>query len=308
MAKRPYTKPPLSVQDQIKLLKSRGLQIPDESKAARYFQNISYYRLSGYMYPFLVNTKQHRYKVGTTFEDVLNLYRFDRELRMLVFSAIEKIEIALRAQIINQYSVPLQDPFWYTNAMNFADPKKHNEFLNSLTAYINRSNDIFIKHFYSTYSNLWPPAWILFEILPMGQFSILYSITANSPTRKAVADYFGIKGPVLTAWLHTLVYVRNICAHHARLWNKELRVPVKLPKKTTNQWLADQNVSSRKVYIVLAIIVYLLDTITPQHNFRQKIKRLVSKYPKTNTFVMGFPQNWLSDPFWNCSERSAPRR
>jgi hypothetical protein len=96
----------------------------------------------------LRDTKQHRYKDGTVFEDILSLCRFDRELRLLVFSAIEKVEIALRAQIINEYSVALHNPFWYTDAANFANPKMHAGFLNSLTAYINRSNDVFIKHFY----------------------------------------------------------------------------------------------------------------------------------------------------------------
>jgi abortive infection bacteriophage resistance protein len=250
------------------------------------------------MYPFLADAKQHRYKDDTAFEDILGLYRFDRELRLLVFSAVEKIEIALRAQITNQYSVALQDPFWYTKAVYFTDPVKHADFLNSLTVYINRSNDVFVRHFYSTYSDPWPPIWVIFEILSMGQFSILYSITARSPSRKAIADYFGVKEPVLTTWLHTLVYVRNICAHHARLWNKELRIPVKLPKKTANTWLADSDITNRKVYIVLAIIAYLLDTITPHHTFRQKIKDLVMKYPNTDIAAMGFPQNWLADSFW----------
>jgi abortive infection bacteriophage resistance protein len=81
------------VQDQIKLLKNRGLEIPDEAKAERYLLNISYYRLSGYMYPFLKDKKQHLYKKGSTFDDILNLYRFDRELRLMIFSAIEKIEV-----------------------------------------------------------------------------------------------------------------------------------------------------------------------------------------------------------------------
>jgi abortive infection bacteriophage resistance protein len=291
MTKQPYTKPPLPVQDQINLLKSRGLRIPDEEKAARYLRNISYYRLSGYMYPFLADAKQHLYKDGTVFEDILSLYRFDRELRLLVFSAIEKVEVALRAQITNEYSAALHDPFWYTNTVNFVDPKRHTDFLNSLTAYIKRSNDVFIKHFYHTYSDPWAPVWVIFEILPMGQFSILYSITAKSPSRKAIADYCGVKEPVLAAWLHTRVYVRNICAHHARLWNKELRIPAKLPKKTANKWLAEPNVTNRKVYIVLAIIVYLLDTITPHHTFRQKIKELAVKYPNTDIAAMGFPQD-----------------
>jgi abortive infection bacteriophage resistance protein len=298
MGKQAYTKSPLGVQGQISLLKSRGLQISDELRATRYLQNIGYYRLSGYMYPFLADTKQHIYKIGTTFENILNLYRFDRELRLLVFSAIEKIEVSLRSQIVNQFSVTSQDPFWYTKTSYFADPVKHSAFLNSLSAYINRSNDVFIKHFFNTYSNPWPPVWIIFEILSMGQFSILYSILAKSPNRKAVADYFGIKETVFATWLHTLVYTRNICAHHARLWNKDLRIPVKLPKKTTNKWLSVSNLANRKIYVVLAIICYLLDTITPHHHFRQKLKDLITKYPDTDITAMGFPQTWSSDPFW----------
>jgi len=298
MGKQAYTKSPLGVQDQINLLKSRGLLIPDESRATRYLQNISYYRLSGYMYPFLVDTRQHIYKTGTTFEDVLNLYHFDRELRLLIFSAIEKIEIALRSQIINQFSVTSQDPFWYTKSAYFTDPVKYTDFLNGLSVYIKRSNDTFIKHFYNTYSDPWPPVWFIFEVLSIGQFSILYSITAKSPARKAVADYFGVKETVFSTWLHTLVYTRNICAHHSRLWNKDLRIPVKLPKKTTNKWLSASNLTDRKVYVVLAIICYLLDTITPHHNFRQKLKALITKSPNTDIAAMGFPQTWYSDPFW----------
>ena len=298
MAKQPYAKPPLTVHDQINLLKSRGLQIIDESRAARYLQNIGYYRLSGYMYPFLADTRQHRYKEGVTFENILNLYRFDRELRLLVFAGIEKIEIALRSQVTNQFSVASQDPFWYTKSVYFADPAKHASFLEGLSTYIDRSNDIFIKHFYDTYSDPWPPVWVIFEILSMGQFSILYSMTTKSPPRRAVADYFGVKETVLTTWLHTLVYVRNICAHHARLWNKDLRISVKLPRKTANKWLSITNLTDRKVYIILAIIIYLLDTITPHHTFRQKINGLMTKYPDTAIAAMGFPQNWRSDPFW----------
>ena len=191
-----------------------------------------------------------------------------------------------------------QDPFWYTESAYFANPAKHAAFLDSLSSNISRSNDVFIKHFYNTYSNPWPPIWVIFEILSMGQFSILYSITAKSPPRRAAADYFGVKEVVLTTWLHTLVYVRNICAHHTRLWNKDLRIPVKLPKKTANKWLSSRNVTNRKVYIVMVIISYLLNTITPNHTFSQKIKNLIIKYPNINITAMGFPKDWCSDPFW----------
>ena len=102
MNKIPYTKPPLTVQEHIELLKTRGLQIPNEERVARYLQNISYFHLSGYMYPFLADKKQHQYKPNSSFDNIVNLYRFDRELRVLIFSTIEKIEIAIRSQIINK--------------------------------------------------------------------------------------------------------------------------------------------------------------------------------------------------------------
>jgi abortive infection bacteriophage resistance protein len=123
-----------------------------------------------------------------------------------------------------------------------------------LSSNIGHSNDGFIKHFKNTYSDPWPPVWVIFEILSMRQFSILYSNTAKSPPRKSVADYFGVKETVLTSWLHTLVYVRNICAHYARLWNKDLRVAVKLPMKTANKWLSTANLTNRKVYCIFRLI------------------------------------------------------
>jgi len=298
MKKQQYKKLPLTVQEQINLLKSRGLQVPNEEKAERYLRNIGYYRLSGYMYPFLDDKKMHLYKKGVSFEDILNVYRFDRELRLLVFSAIEKIEISVRSEITNEFSIAYKDPFWYTDAKYFANLSKHVEFLKNLINTVNRSTDVFIKHFQSTYIDVCPPIWVVSEILSMGQFSILYSITAKSNPRKAVADYFGIKEIVFVAWLHTLVYIRNICAHHSRLWNKDLRVPVKLPKKTTNQWLSSPNIANYKLYVVLAIINYLLDIITPKHTFRQKVKDLLKKYPNTNITSMGFPKGWDSDSFW----------
>ena len=127
---------------------------------------------------------------------------------------------------------------------------------------------------------------------------MLYDITIKSPPRKAIADFFGIKDVVLVSWLHTLAYVRNICAHHARLWNKDLRIPVKVPKKTTNKWLSGQNHNNRKMYIILAIIAYLLDIITPHNSFRKKVRGLMAKYDTVDITAMGFPDDWLSDTFW----------
>ena len=83
MSKIPYTKPPLTVQEQIELLKTRGLQIPDEKRATRYLRNISYFHLSGYMYPFLADKKQHLYKPNSGFDTITPTNTFRNKLKDL---------------------------------------------------------------------------------------------------------------------------------------------------------------------------------------------------------------------------------
>jgi len=298
MNKKQYLKQPLTVQEHIELLKLRGLHINNEERATRYLQNISYYHLSGYMYPFLIDKKQHLYKPNSSFDDIINLYCFDRELRVLIFSTIEKIEIAIRAQITNNFAVETKNPFWYTEINNFSFPAKHKDFLNNISFYVKRSTDVFIKHFYDTYNEPYPPVWMVLEVLSMGKLSILYQITKRSVPRKAIAKYFGVKEPIMANWLHTLVYIRNICAHHARLWNKSLRIPIKLPKVTDRTWLISPNLSNDKMYVVLAVIAYFLDIITPKNTFRNKFKELIVKYPNVDVTAMGFPKDWKNDLFW----------
>ncbi|GHV18379.1 hypothetical protein FACS189493_7740 [Spirochaetia bacterium] len=205
MAKQRYVKKPLSVSDQIVLLQSRGLTVPDTVKAERYLTTISYYRLSGYMYLFLDDPVRHLFRAGTTFNDVANLYKADRALRLLVFAALEKIEIAVRAQLINHYCIATSDPFWYENPAYFKSSPEHSDLMHNIRASIHRSTDTFVAPFYDVYSNPNPPAWITFEVLQMGQLSILYSNLASSPEKKAVAAYFGVMEPVLVSWLHSLV-------------------------------------------------------------------------------------------------------
>jgi abortive infection bacteriophage resistance protein len=113
------------------------------------------------------------FKAGTTFDDVTSLYKADRELRLLVFATMEKIEIAVRAQLIDHYCVATGDPFWYEKPAYFKNAQEHRNLMQNIKASINRSTDTFVNHFYSIYSNPNPPAWITFEVLQMGQLSIV---------------------------------------------------------------------------------------------------------------------------------------
>jgi len=170
-----YTKPALSITDQIAKLKQRGLRFNDEQKAAHYLSNISYYRLRAYTYPFQDNTNpNHPFIREISFEDIIELYVFDRRLRLLVFNAIEKIEIALRTKIIYEFSLN-HGSHWHENANMYRNNYFFNTNINALYEEVDRSAETFIEHYKNSYSTpQYPPAWMSLEVISMGLLSKLY--------------------------------------------------------------------------------------------------------------------------------------
>ena len=152
-----YTKTALTFKDQISRLKSRGLTIEDEPNALHYLTHINYYRLSAYMYPFLEDKEHHIFKKGVIFQNILNVYNFDRELRLLILDAIERIEISLRTNIIYVLSHK-HGPFWVSNNGFYFNQNHFHEHIKRLKEEIGRSDEKFIEHYFSKYSEEIPPA------------------------------------------------------------------------------------------------------------------------------------------------------
>jgi abortive infection bacteriophage resistance protein len=145
-----YNKPPIDIAAQIVKLKSRGLQFGNETKAAHYLSNISFYRLRAYTYPFQDNTNpNHPFIKPIKFEEIIDLYVFDRRFRILVFDALEKIEIALRTKIIYHWSLT-NGSHWHENAALYRDPNRFIRDLNKLYEEVDRSTETFIKHYKAT--------------------------------------------------------------------------------------------------------------------------------------------------------------
>src|SRR5665647_1673840 len=163
-----YTKGPVSIQDQITLLRGRGLTFGNEARAAHYLSNISYYRLRAYTYPFQDNQDpNHPFIKKVSFEDIIQLYVFDRQLRLLIFNAIEKIEISLRTQIIYNYAMS-SGSHWYLNPTLYNNPGYFAQHIASLQKEIDRSNETFIKHYSQTYTSPKdPPCWMSLEVSSM---------------------------------------------------------------------------------------------------------------------------------------------
>ena len=296
-----FNKTAKSFNDQLALLRSRGLNIPDEQKALRYLSNVSYYRLSAYMLPFQIyNNPSHTFLDDTEFDNILNLYVFDRQLRLLIFDEIERIEIAFRCQVIYQYTMS-KGSNWYEDPKEFYNPHNFAKFLTTFNDEFNQSKEVFIQHYKDKYTSpSHPPAWMGLEILSFGQLSKLFKNLVTSDEKKKVGRHFHLHHIVLSSWMESLSYIRNTCAHHSRLWNRTITVKPTLPNHTNQLWIDKKlQYNPDKIGIVLATINYLIKSINPQSSFQSKLKDLIHSCKEVNIKAMGFPADWEKDPFWN---------
>jgi abortive infection bacteriophage resistance protein len=285
-------------QEQISLLKARGLVIEDESKAISYLQNIGYYRLSGYMYPFLEIPKEmHRYKQSTTFRQVMQLYRFDKKLRLLLFNEIEKVEIAIRRTIMNVPAEMTGDIYWLTNHTHFANQLTFADTRSVIDREYAKSTEEFIKHFKETYNEPYPPSWILGELLTLGNVNMVYRNLKADRIRKRISQRFGLQPIVLESWITALTLMRNACCHHSRVWNKVSNIIPVAPRRIVHPWLTLPT-NPQRAYHTICIIKYFLDIISPGNDMHSKLKKLLSQFPMVDITAIGFPEQWETEPLW----------
>lgn len=300
MAKVPYTKPALSLAEQLALLQSRGLLVADEAAALKTLQHISYYRLGAYWLPFEADHTSHTFKPETHFETVVSLYAFDRALRLLVLDAIEFVEVALRSQLNHQLAIAngphaLSIPHFFESTQ----PRwSHQSALEQLAVDVGESKEIFIKHWRSKYSDPLPPIWSAVEIMTLGQLSRWFANIKSSADRNRIARVFDCDETNLVSFMHHLTTVRNLCAHHSRLWNREFTFTFKLPRHRPQALVGSLNPASpRYIYNTLAMLACLQDTMQLGTSWKQQLHQLIGKHkPPLN--AMGFPANWQSHPLW----------
>jgi abortive infection bacteriophage resistance protein len=312
--KKVYNKNPLSFQDQINLLKRRKLDIDNEAKALAYLQEISYYRLSAYFLPY--QTIKDQFDSGTTFDQIIKTYSFDRELRLLVFDCIERIEVSIRTQMIYQMAIFHNDSHWQDNKANFITPYYNkigilidpfSDFQTIISkAKTARTPETFIKHYINKYdipAN--PPSWMCFELLTIGELSHLYKGLKYNADKKRIADFFDLHHVVFTSWLHTLTYVRNICAHHSRLWNRDLAIEPEKLLRVKGDWIGKAFENNKRVFYFLCVLRYMLLRANPGNSFPQKLNDLFNKYPTVPIRYIGIPSNgkgnlldWKNEPLW----------
>lgn len=295
-----FTKPALSISEQIELLLSRGLIIVDREQAKHALTYIGYYRLSGYMLPFqhqMLEPPLHQFKQGTTFEDILNLYSFDRKLRLLVMDAIERIEVAVRSVMTNHLST-LYGPHWFMNKDLFQPGFNHTLLLDTLKKDLKHDSmsltqALPIKHYYKKYNHPeFPPSWMVFESVSFGMVSTTYAYL-HMKEQKEIASAFSLHSSLLKSWLQSIAYLRNLCAHHARLWNRIYTIKPKVSTKYKN----DMTPNGR-FYAQACIIHIFLKKILQNSEWLTQLKHLFADYSTIDQERMGFPAQWEDKDFW----------
>lgn len=269
-------------------------------------RGVSYYRLSGYWYPFRkpnplkAGSPLGDFKAGTPFDEVWARYVFDRHLRLVVMDAIERIEIVVRSQLATAHA-QRHDSFAYAN-----DPKAMPSlawaewvgFLSTVRMEQERSKDVFVKHFKAKYGQdeAVLPLWMAAEVMSFGTLLTCYR-GVHQDVRDDLAKRFGVHDTVFSTWLLSLNTVRNICAHHGRLWNREFGTKPKIPIKQP-EWITPVAVSGDRIFGMLTICKWCLDRVAPQSGWSGRLQALLDEYPTVPSLSMGFPANWKHCPIW----------
>ncbi|WP_301885674.1 MULTISPECIES: Abi family protein [Bacteroides] len=299
-----------TVEEQITLLKSRGMLIRDEAAALHHLAHISYYRLKGYWWDMQSDRINHTFLPNVYLEDVLTRYYFDKELRLILFDAIETIEIALRTKMIYHLSQAFGG-LWYRDATLFTDINLHAQQLKELEEEFLRSGEIFVKDYKrkhlikndtGQFLDEHPDAWIIFEVATFGTLSKMYkNLRHQLPQKSLIANEMGLNfHNELSGWLEAISYLRNIIAHHSRIWSRNM---VKRPAELHNPrmtWLSRSltEVQQKKPFYLITAMLYLCNAIDSRHTFKQKLLNLFQQHPDIPIYKIGFFNHWEQEPIW----------
>ncbi|MBG9796825.1 Abi family protein [Brevibacillus laterosporus] len=298
-------KPALTFDEQLTRLKMvRKLIIKDEFQAVEQLKKYNYYRLSAYMKPYMAG---EHFRDGTTFEQVVDLYNFDRQLRQILMPILESIEIAIKTQVAyllgNNYG-----PLSYKDKNYFKNEVYHEKFLSVFDKELRQAANVknaSILHHMATYEGH-IPIWVAVEIMSFTTISKLFSNLLDEDRQHISKSYFGHDEAYLSSWLNTLSYVRNIIAHHARLFNRSLTSPVRLSRRERKLGFPNN-----KVFAVFYIAKKLCKEPSDWDTLLSQLYVLIDQFrDKPERDLIWFPSNWgdiLDTKFGNNSDMLSKR-
>ncbi|MFB6455451.1 Abi family protein [Chitinophaga sp. Hz27] len=297
-----FEKPITSIDEQLSLLSQRGLIINDTTSAEHYLTFVGYYRLAGYWQFMQDDRINHIFTPNSSFDKIIELYNFDRELRLLLTDAIERVEVSLRAVIVN--TMCANHGFaWYSNLSCSEKETLFTENLLTIDNELARSAEDFIIHHNRKYGkDEYPPAWKTMQVLSFGTLSKVYSnIRNNLPEKKLIAKAYGLPTYTwLESWMLVISVMRNYCAHHSRICYRKFNYPPKELIKSMFPWIKKYptGVLKEQLYFQICVVKYILDRCAPNNRFSKEVKALIEKYPSVSLSRMGFMPGWENEDLW----------
>lgn len=282
-----------TIAEQIALLRSRGLSIPDETKAGDFLLRNNYYRVSGYS---LTLRKHDVFYSKVEFQNIMDIYYFDHELRHLLMHFIECIEVSLKSVYAYEFS-KVYGPTGYLDASHFTDVTQHTNTLQKIEAQkIQRHpHEAYLKHFIDDLKQD-IPLWACVDLMTISDISFLYKISED-PIKKCIAAHYGLTNNtghlILGGFMHSMTIIRNLCAHGSRLYNRLFEQKPSLNKKEQSLLIrnSDGTIDNAHLYGFILIMRRLL---TPDEfaDFKGRLVSLTKKYPFVKMKYYGFRSDW----------------
>ena len=282
-------KDPKTIEQQVQILIDRGLIVSDIELVKDFLNQVNYYRFSGYLKLFSVNDIINE---NTTFENIVEVYNFDCELRKLLYIYLGYIEVLIKTQLALNLSLNI-DAIFYLDKNNFLDEDRFNTLQNDINDSITRkySKEPFIKHFQGDYL----PIWVLVEIMSFGNISMMYANLIDTNKDLICKGYLNINKYYLKNYLYVLSNLRNLCAHQGRIYGKEFELAPKISNKDKKMLMANNiNVSNsnHKLFIYIFIMIKLIKNNNQKDMMISELKTLFNRYSNINIEKIGFVNNW----------------
>lgn len=292
------------VPDQIKILRQRGLIVHDSDEVNHYLSHVGFFRLADYWKFLQKDSLGRAFIVGATFDHVIELYNFDRELRILLLDAIERIEVSFRSTIINMMC-PAYGSNWFTDKDLFFDEDRLKGVIETIDRELERSEEEFVKqHDKNKIGFDHPPAWETLTILSFGTLSKIYrNIRDDVKEKREMAKIYGFpNGRWLQSWIQVVAILRNYCAHHSLICYRFYLSRPKEIRGTKLPWINiipdGGKLESKQLYYQLCIVRYLLHTASPGNDFSYRLMELFVKYRGIDLERMGFLEGWDEEDLW----------
>ncbi len=296
--KVPFAKKASTPEELLAKLQANGLEIAEAkaSLALDYLRGVGGYRLKGYWY-HLADPATKRFPPNTSFDQVIARCEFDRELRAATISAIERLEVAIRAAMANYLSLK-HSPHWFLNPSIFKPNKDWGmgNLIRKIEDEVNRSKDkLFIEHYFDKHDDPYlPPSWAISECVSFGLWSRTYAILRDHNDKKAIAMRFGVEEPdVFKSWIHNLTVVRNLAAHHGQILRARLRVTPADYRKPNIKFQGKKD-----FFCTATAIQYLLVRTRLPNSWLSDLEAIFAKYPGVSISEIGFPNEWKTLPGW----------